>query len=85
MTRRLGIAILLGTAAFAAAPGYAQTMHEDASDVIVVTGQHPRDQASSGTKTDTPLAETPQSITVITADDIGGRDPGNARVERRGL
>ena len=72
MTRRLGIAILLGSAAFAVAPGYAQTLHEDASDVIVVTGQHPRDQASSGTKTDTPLAETPQSITVITADDIAG-------------
>ena len=77
MTRRLGIAILLGTAAFAAAPGYAQTMHEDASDVIVVTGQHPRDQASSGTKTDTPLAETPQTITVITADDIAGRSLQN--------
>jgi len=77
MTRRLGIAILLGTAAFVAAPGYAQTLHEDASDVIVVTGQHPRDQASSGTKTDTPLAETPQSITVITADDIAGRSLQN--------
>jgi len=77
MTRRLGIAILLGSAAFAAAPGYAQTLHEDASDVIVVTGQHPRDQASSGTKTDTPLAETPQSITVITADDIAGRSLQN--------
>ncbi len=72
MTRRLGIAILLGSAAFAAAPGYTQTLREDASEVIVVTGQHPRDQASSGTKTDTPLAETPQSITVITADDIAG-------------
>ncbi|WP_342454588.1 TonB-dependent siderophore receptor [Sphingomonas sp. H160509] len=77
MTRRLGIAILLGSAAFAVAPGYAQTLHEDASDVIVVTGQHPRDQASSGTKTDTPLAETPQSITVITADDIAGRSLQN--------
>ncbi|MEG8055800.1 TonB-dependent receptor plug domain-containing protein [Sphingomonas sp. 22L2VL55-3] len=77
MTRRLGIAILLGSAAFAAAPGYAQTLHEDASDVIVVTGQHPRDQASSGTKTDTPLAETPQSITVITADDIASRSLQN--------
>ena len=77
MTRRLGIAILLGSAAFAAAPGHAQTVQENASDVIVVTGQHPRDQASSGTKTDTPLAETPQSITVITADDIAGRSLQN--------
>ena len=42
------------------------------SSVIVVTGQHARSQASSGTKTDTPLAETPQSISVITADDIAG-------------
>jgi iron complex outermembrane receptor protein len=72
MTRRLGIAILLGSA-FSAVPGFAQTAQDDgASNVIVVTGQHSRGQASSGTKTDTPLAETPQSISVITAEDIAG-------------
>jgi iron complex outermembrane receptor protein len=72
MNRRSGIAIMLGSA-FCAAPSYAQTVQDDGdSVVIVVTGQHARDRASSGTKTDTPLAETPQSITVITAEDIAG-------------
>jgi iron complex outermembrane receptor protein len=37
---------------------------------IVVTGQQPASQASSGTKSDTPLAETAQSISVIDASTI---------------
>jgi iron complex outermembrane receptor protein len=37
---------------------------------IVVTGDRPADEASSGTKSDTPLAETPQSISVIDAGTI---------------
>ncbi|RZM37552.1 MAG: TonB-dependent siderophore receptor [Sphingomonas sp.] len=70
--RRFGTALLLGSA-LVAAPSYAQAVHDDHDgSAIVVTGQHTRDQASSGTKTDTPLAETPQSISVITADDIAG-------------
>ncbi len=80
MTYRLGIAVLLGSAAFIAAPGHAQTAQTNAdsdSGIIVVTGQHARTQASSGTKTDTPLAETPQSISVITSDDIAGRSLQN--------
>ena len=80
MTYRLGIAVLLGSAAIVVSPAYAQTAQTDAdtdSGIIVVTGQHARTQASSGTKTDTPLAETPQSITVITADDIAGRSLQN--------
>ncbi len=78
MTYRLGIAFLLGSAALAIAPGYAQTaQNDDESGVIVVNAQQARTQASSGTKTDTPLAETPQSITVITADDIAGRSLQN--------
>lgn len=78
MTHRLGIAFLLGSAALAIAPGYAQTaQNDDESGVIVVNAQQVRTQASSGTKTDTPLAETPQSITVITADDIAGRSLQN--------
>lgn len=39
-------------------------------DDVVVTGQKPRSEASGGTKTDTPLIETPQSITVISSQDI---------------
>lgn len=72
MTRRFGIAVLLASAT-TAAPSFAQTA-TDTTDtgIIVVTGQHLRTQASSGTKSDTPLAETPQSISVITADDIAG-------------
>lgn len=37
---------------------------------VVITGQHPDDVASSGTKTDTPLIETPQSVTVIDRADL---------------
>ena len=81
MTRRFGIAVLLASAT-TAAPGLAQTAPEAPAasldtGIVVVTGQHPRTQASSGTKTDTPLAETPQSITVITSDDIAGRSLQN--------
>ncbi len=72
MTRRFGIAVLLASAT-TAAPSYAQTATATTdTGIIVVTGQHLRTQASSGTKSDTPLAETPQSISVITADDIAG-------------
>ncbi len=70
MNRRFGIAVLLASAT-TAAPSLAQTAPDTLdTGIIVVTGQHARTQASSGTKTDTPLAETPQSISVITADDI---------------
>ncbi|MEG8044287.1 TonB-dependent siderophore receptor [Sphingomonas faeni] len=80
MTRRFGLAVLLASAA--AAPSFAQTAPDAAANgldtgIVVVTGQHPRNQASSGTKTDTPLAETPQSISVITSDDIAGRSLQN--------
>jgi len=37
---------------------------------ILVTGQRPTNQASSGTKSDTPLLETPQSISVIDSSTI---------------
>ena len=37
---------------------------------VVITGQHPDDVASSGTKSDTPLIETPQSVTVIDRQDL---------------
>ena len=68
--RRLGIAVLLGSA-LNAAPVYAQTApHDEDPNAIVVTGQSPRGQASSGTKSDTPIVETPQSISVITSGDI---------------
>ncbi|MCK8456612.1 TonB-dependent siderophore receptor [Sphingomonas faeni] len=81
MTRRFGIAVLLASAT-TAAPGLAQTatdagMTTADTGIVVVTGQHARSQASSGTKTDTPLAETPQSISVITSDDIAGRSLQN--------
>ncbi len=37
---------------------------------VVITGQQPSDVAGSGTKTITPLIETPQSITVIDRQDL---------------
>ena len=45
---------------------------------VVVKGQsEPVDAASSGTKTDTPLTQTPQSISVISADDIASHGAGS--------
>jgi iron complex outermembrane receptor protein len=44
----------------------------DTTDTIVVTGQRPNSQASAGTKTDTPIAETAQSISVISSGTIQG-------------
>jgi iron complex outermembrane recepter protein len=37
---------------------------------VVITGQHPDDVAASATKTDTPLIDTPQSVTVIDRADL---------------
>ncbi|MGK6324528.1 TonB-dependent siderophore receptor [Sphingomonas sp. DT-51] len=41
-------------------------------DDVVVTGVQTRDTASSATKGNTPLALTPQSVSVVTASDIAG-------------
>ena len=54
----------------AAASGAAGTTGD--GDEIVVTGQKAIDEASSGTKSNTPLIETPQSISVVTNSDIAG-------------
>lgn len=62
--------LLLGSAAMGS-PALAQTLtdSEDGS-AIVVTGQRPRTESSAGTKMPAPIAETPQSISVISAADI---------------
>jgi iron complex outermembrane receptor protein len=66
------LALSVGTA-LAAVPVEAQTTPKaDDTGVIVVEGAIPVNQASSGTKTSTPIAETPQSISVVTAADIAG-------------
>ncbi|WP_210358225.1 TonB-dependent siderophore receptor [Sphingomonas beigongshangi] len=69
-------ALLIGVAAVGApAPVAAQDLatqrarDADRGD-IVVTGQQDSNQAASGTKTSVPLAETPQSISLITGEDI---------------
>jgi iron complex outermembrane receptor protein len=41
-------------------------------DDVVVTGVQTRDLASSASKSNAPLAETPQSVSVVTASDIAG-------------
>jgi iron complex outermembrane receptor protein len=55
-------ASILPMAAHAAMPDQGQD--------ILVTGQRATSDASSGTKTSTPLVETPQSITVISREEI---------------
>jgi iron complex outermembrane receptor protein len=57
--------------ALVAAPAIAQQRAESASiDDVIVTGRQAPDLASAGTKSALPLAETAQSITVVTAGDI---------------
>lgn len=70
---RLLAALLAGTAFLASATAVgAQTQRgaDGERGDIVVTGQQDRAEVSSGTKTATPIAETPQSISVITGEDI---------------
>jgi iron complex outermembrane receptor protein len=71
-------AIALIATAFSTMPAHAAPVDapvdaagsETNDNDVVVTGAKSRVIASSGTKTDTPLAETPQSISVITGEDI---------------
>lgn len=59
------------TLALYAAPALA-TPDADAaqSEDVIVTGRAAPDQAAAGTKSATPLIETPQSITVVTSEEI---------------
>jgi iron complex outermembrane receptor protein len=50
----------------------AEAEQQSNNGVIVVTGERPLSVASAGTKSSVPLAETPQSISVISARDIAG-------------
>jgi iron complex outermembrane receptor protein len=64
-------------ASVAAATSTDKSDASDASEpqdhgVIVVTGEKATTIASSGTKSATPIVETPQSISVISAADIAG-------------
>ncbi|PXA86060.1 TonB-dependent siderophore receptor [Nostoc sp. 3335mG] len=61
-------ASLLSGAAQAADAATAVTASGD--DEIVVSGTQPANEASAATKTDTPIAETPQSISVIDSSEI---------------
>ncbi|MGH8079051.1 MAG: TonB-dependent siderophore receptor [Lysobacter sp.] len=83
----LAIAFSLSAPAWAAAPAEAPT---DAAagpqatnlDHIVVKGQsagYRADNAASATKTDTPIGETPQAITVVTGEQI--RDQGALNIQ----
>jgi len=68
--RRYRLALLMGACL---APGMAFAAEPPASPQvqdIVINGAYSADEASSGTKSDTPLVETPQSISVIDAGTI---------------
>lgn len=58
----------IAIAACLCAPAYAADASEDQRSDIVVTGQRALSQA--GTKSEVPIAQTPQSISVITGGDI---------------
>jgi iron complex outermembrane receptor protein len=62
--------LLAGLAAVPSAVAAQSTAAGAQNDEVVVTGVKLRSEASAGTKTDTPLAETPQSISVIDASEI---------------
>lgn len=74
MSVRLSVCALLCCSALATIPAAAQTetAPPDRRNDIVITGQLDPTLASSGTKSTLPVAETPQSISVITSDDISG-------------
>ena len=50
-----------------------ETKDESGAETIVVTGVREK-QAGAGTKTDTPLMATPQSITVIDSEELVRRN-----------
>ncbi|WP_404338780.1 TonB-dependent siderophore receptor [Sphingomonas sp. MMS12-HWE2-04] len=70
ITRRLAAGLLLGTTL--STPAFAQSEEREDSSVIVVTGQQAPTISSAGTKSQVPLAETPQSISVIDSEEIAG-------------
>lgn len=57
----------------AVVPGADPATGQTSGSDIVVTGQRSDAQASAGTKTDTPIVETPQSVSVIDAATIADR------------
>ena len=64
-------ALLAGVAMAACVPAALQAADAGKEgDEIVVTGSKPVTVASGGTKTDTPILETPQSISVVDASEI---------------
>ena len=70
----------LGSAATAlvlASQAMAGTDGDPSPSEVVVTGRHADTQAASGTKTSTPLIETPQSISVIDSQELDLRVVGN--------
>jgi iron complex outermembrane recepter protein len=74
-SRSLRTTLLLGSllaAMPAAAADTAAGATDGGDDAIVVTGQQVRDVASAATKSALPIAETPQSISVISNQDIAG-------------
>ena len=63
-------ALVLANAAHAADADTDSTAVRRSGEDILVVGERTATDGSSGTKTDTPLIETPQSISVITSDTI---------------
>src|SRR4051812_18027581 len=84
MTRHLFAGLLLSTAIYCTQALAAPNANESADvagaasadgavddrDTIVVTGARPRTESSAGTKSVAPIAETPQSISVLSSGDI---------------
>lgn len=72
MKREIVAAVLLGSAVYGA-PAFADVANgpmPDDQETIVVRGERPATEASAGTKNPSPIAETPQSISVISSADI---------------
>lgn len=71
LRRGIGIALLLAASA-AAAQGQSPGDQARQLDEVIVTAPIPKDTGTA-TKTDTPLIEVPQSISIVTARDIQDR------------
>ncbi|WEK43740.1 MAG: TonB-dependent siderophore receptor [Candidatus Sphingomonas colombiensis] len=74
------LAFLPAVSASAAPPADDASGADQSANDVVVRGARPEGQASSGTKSDTPVVETPQSISVISGEEL--RDLGLANLNQ---
>ena len=56
-----------------ASPAFAQSTHNSKEDVVIATGQYLYSDQVNALKVPTPIIDVPQSLSIVTADDIAAR------------